>query len=62
MTCTNVKGMLNISFTHTHTKKTLEEMQNHPSDSVFGLEAYSIKENIFYTPKENAKRQVKQSC
>lgn len=34
-------------------------MQNHPSDSVFGLEAHSTKENIFYTPKENAKRTSK---
>lgn len=54
MTSTNLKGIFNISFT-----KKVEKMQNHPSDSVFSLEAYSTKENIFYTPKENAKRTSK---
>lgn len=40
-------------------QKILEEMHNHPSDSVFSMEAYSIKEDIFYTPKENARRKSK---
>lgn len=52
MTSTNLKGMFNISFTKS---KVLREMQNHPSDSVFSLEAYSITETYSTLPERMPK-------